>query len=104
MFLEKVVKVDEDDFENELGDEVSNVPHSDSWGPDDLGHAGDIGGLNFIKKQEKDELSYGLDFLLLKSELFLFLVDLGVLGGRGVVGLGVFLLDFFLLADGIFKC
>ena len=39
LFLEKVVKVDKDDFEDEFGDEVGDVPHSDLWGPDDVGNS-----------------------------------------------------------------
>jgi len=65
LLLEEVVKVDEDDFEDELGDQVGDVPHSDLRSPDDLSKSADV--------------SRSLDLFLLKSELLLLLVDLGVL-------------------------
>jgi len=67
LLLEEVVKVDEDDLEEELGDKMGDVPHSDLRSPDDLGKSAHVSG--------------SLDLLLFKSELLLLLVDLGVLRG-----------------------
>jgi len=67
LLLEEVVKVDEDDFEDELGDKMGDVPHSDLRSPDDLGKSAHVSG--------------SFDLFLFKSELLLLLVDLGVLRG-----------------------
>ena len=45
LLLEEVVKVDEDDFEDELGDKMGDVPHSDLRSPDDLGKSTHVSGL-----------------------------------------------------------
>ena len=47
LLLEEVVKVDEDDLEEELGDKMGDVPHSDLRSPDDLGKSAHVSGLEF---------------------------------------------------------
>jgi len=47
LLLEEVVKVDEDDFEDELGDQVGDVPHSDLRSPDDLSKSADVSRLQY---------------------------------------------------------